>query len=49
MTSNHVILYNRPEISTVENKGFHIAPLSISVHIGVIYTISLENDINRQF
>ena len=42
VTSNDEVHLTNREASTVENKGFHMAPLLSSYYIGAIHTINLK-------
>ena len=50
MTSNRGVLWNGLDPPTVvEKKGFQVTPLSLSSHIGAIYTNSLKYGLNGPF
>ena len=49
VTSNHGGNLPDREATTVEKKGFHMAPLLSSYHIGAIYTINFKNGLFRPF
>ena len=49
MTSNHGDNVNNQEVSTLEKKAFHMAPLSLSAGIGVVHTICLKYGMIRLF
>ena len=49
MTSNNGGRVDNWEASKVDNKGFHMPPLSRYTHIISIYTISLEYGLTRPF
>ena len=49
MKSNHVGHSKNRQLSTIEDKGFHMTPLSPSSRIRAIYTIRFKNGLIRPF